>query len=331
LRAPPVDPIKYYADYQLNWAALIPPLRPGRYIVEDAQDLSIHGDAPKFFVRVKEYQKGRRSRGPRDWPKYIAKVGSKWYPVESITEQLIGTVGECYGFAVARSDLRMIGYQVRFMSRYFLMRNELLTHGVEIFAQHVQDRKMIEEIAENRLEQEFYTFQTIFAMITAAFPEHHGSIMDGLVAMIAYDALVGNNDRHPANWGVVVGVERGTPIRFSPIFDTARALFWNSTEEAVRRISKVAASFDRYVRKCYPQIGWDGVQRIDHFELIDRIWQGYPQYRPVLKRFATGTLLASVCKEVPARFAHLLSEERLALVERCLRRRHEMYCATVQV
>jgi HipA-like C-terminal domain len=329
LQKVPVDPVKFYADYQLNWAALIPPLRRGRFLIEEAQNLSIHGDAPKFFVKAKEYREGHPTRGPGDWPKYIAKVGSKWYPIESITERLIARIGECFAFVVAESDLRMIGRQVRFMSRYFLRPQEQLAHGVEIFAQYVEDRAMIEEIAASRLEQEFYTFQTVSKMIAATFPRQCDLIMVGLVEMIAYDAIVGNNDRHPANWGIVVGVRRDVEPRFSPIFDTARGLFWNCSEGTVRRMAKEPAAFDAYVRKCYPQIGWDGVRRVNHFELIQRIWGEFPQYRPVLARLTDGMGVAAACRVVVGEFGHLLSNERLTLIQKCLTRRHELFCASL--
>lgn len=57
------------------------PLRRGRYRL---CDVAIAGDAPKDFVQIYEYGVAKR-RSEGKWPQYIAKVGHKWYPMESIT------------------------------------------------------------------------------------------------------------------------------------------------------------------------------------------------------------------------------------------------------
>src|ERR1044072_2729283 len=123
--------IKYHADYQLDWNALIPRLR--EYSMQKVDFLSIAGDAPKDFITDSEYRRGHRTRQQRS-DSYIAKVGSKFYPNESITEQLITEIGKIYGLKIADSKLRVVDRQVRFMSKYFLNRKiEQLTHGAEIY------------------------------------------------------------------------------------------------------------------------------------------------------------------------------------------------------
>jgi hypothetical protein len=187
---------------------------PARYLVQSTSVLSIHGDAPKSFLRIKEYVEGRPRGKPSRWPAYIAKVGSKFYPIESITEHLLTRLGQLAAVRIADSRLLMVAGQVRFLSKYFLQRNESLVHGIEIFKDHL-DVEMVEQIAKRRAEQEFYTFQTVSAAIAEKFPRHRQEIMAAFVEMLAFDALVGNNDRHPANWGVIVPIQQGMPPRFS--------------------------------------------------------------------------------------------------------------------
>src|SRR5690349_8608814 len=117
-RVPP-SKVKYHADHQQNWGALVEPLPRGRHTIADAATmLWIPGDAPKNFIRIREYDQGiRRPTHPISrWVGYIAKVGSKWYPIESITEHLLTRIGEVLGVRVAQSQLRMVGGQVRFLS-----------------------------------------------------------------------------------------------------------------------------------------------------------------------------------------------------------------------
>src|ERR1044071_4726067 len=151
LRDPKVElkTIKYNSDYQLDWSTLIPRLR--EYSIQKVDFLSIAGDAPKDFITDSEYRPGHRTRQQRS-ESYIAKVGSKFYPNESITEQLITEIGKSYGLRIADSKLRVVDRQGRFMSKYFLNRKiEQLTHGAEIY-DYSLGKENYAQIAENKTE-----------------------------------------------------------------------------------------------------------------------------------------------------------------------------------
>src|SRR5690625_6322077 len=63
---------------------LVPYLRENFVYVDKNQRLT--GDAPKLFIREYEYGTALKNN-PQKWPAYIAKVGHKWYPVESRSEE----------------------------------------------------------------------------------------------------------------------------------------------------------------------------------------------------------------------------------------------------
>ncbi len=316
----PFEPITHYADYQPNWSALIPPLRRGQFLIEDAGSLSIHGDAPKCFLRAKEWRKGLRNMRPRTWPKYIAKVGSKWYPVESVTEHLITRIGELAGIKVAESKLLVVGRQVRFLSRYFLGRDESLVHGIEIFRDQHGD-EVVEEVASKRMEREFYTFQTVRFSIEQAFPNEASSILRELIRMLAFDALVGNNDRHPANWGVIESVMTDKPARFSPVFDTARALFWNDSEEKIRMRLRDANSLKSYLQKSSPQVGWDGEKNLNHVQLMARLARTDSIQKEILSDVFDSFCPDKCAKVLNEEFNEVLSSDRILLIDKYLRLR----------
>lgn len=316
----PDEPIKYRADWQTHWPAHVAPLRQGKFLVQTTDTLSIHGDAPKDFIRIREYVPGTQTGNWQSWPAWIAKVGSKYYPIESVTEQLLTRVGQTMGFDVAESQLRMVGRQVRFLSRYFLQEDEQLVHGIELFQWHL-DEDLVEEIANARAEQEFYTFQTVTEAVREAFPDDHESILCGFVEMLAFDAITGQNDRHPANWGVVVPVTREGRPKFSPIYDSARALLWNNAEAKLHVFARDQQSFDAYIRRSHPQIGWDDAGKIDHFDLIQNIWKQFPQFRPHLERFSDPSLADKCRKLLEEEFSAVMSELRRDLIGRCLSKR----------
>jgi hypothetical protein len=322
------EEIKRYGDHQINWSAVIKPLRKGRYTVESTEERSIHGDAPKSFIRLKEYVPGRASNSVRRWPGYIAKVGSKRYPVESITEHLLTRFGQELGVSIADSKLLMVAGQVRFLSKFFLKENESLVHGLEIFRRHLDD-EMVQQIAAARQEQEFYTFQTVVAAVKDIYPANIVAIMAGMVELLGFDAIVGNNDRHPLNWGVIVPIAINRPIRFAPIFDSARGMFWNLDDSQLGKFADNAVSLRAYTDKSYPQIGWDSSPRINHFSLIQGIFRNYPQYQAYLLKFADPGYVDRCGRVVEQEFAPLMTDIRRRAIRSCLAMRHERYCAAL--
>ncbi|MBK6901445.1 MAG: HipA domain-containing protein [Saprospirales bacterium] len=198
-----------YIETPINWSGFsyhwqqLPILRRGYFYKEN---IEVGGDAPKSFIRVYEYGECRKNK-PKTWVAYVAKVGHKWYPIESITEYLMNRIGEEIGLNMAKSKLALAGGQIRFLSRYFLKpdKNEQLIHGAQIYARHLEDEDFVEQANErkrNDITRELFTFQFTEEAIQAIFPDHHEEIMQDFVAMILFDAIVGNNDRHFYNWGL---------------------------------------------------------------------------------------------------------------------------------
>lgn len=300
---------------------MIPSLR--NYELEPVKFLSIPGDAPKDFITDSEYRPGHRSRRQRR-ESYIAKVGSKFYPNESITEQLATRIGQTFGLNIADSKLRMIDGQVRFMSKYFLDRqNEQLTHGAEIF-ELCLGKENYKELADKKSEKDYFTFQMTAEAIKTAFPDSHEKIMAGFVEMLAFDALIGHNDRHPYNWGVIVPIRKSKAPRFSPVFDTARALFWNNPERRVIQMLHNDSQLEAYINACTPPIGWDGEEGVAFFRLMSLISNSSVRYRRLIQKFLDAAPLEDTFRMLEKEFKLLMSPERRELIRRCLKRRQQM-------
>jgi hypothetical protein len=272
--------VRRYADNQLNWASLVRPLRPHKVV--DAETLSISGEAPKDFVW--EQRRGGYGR-PSQWIGYIAKVGYKHYPIESITEHLVTRIGQICGLNIAVSKLSVVNGQLRFLSQYFLDRtSESLVHGAEIF-EPILSKQMVEEIAKAKAEADFYTFQMIEEAVHSSFHDNEVEILKGLVQMITFDALIGNQDRHLFNWAVIVSVRKGRLPRFSPIYDTARALFWDKSEQQVKKILNNRQQLEGYINRSRPMIGWEKERKVRHFNLVRLLWRDYPPFRSSIRQF----------------------------------------------
>lgn len=280
------------------------------------------GDAPKDFITDSEYRPGHRTRQQRS-ESYIAKVGSKFYPNESITEQLITEIGQIYGLKIADSKLRMVDRQVRFMSKYFLNRNvEQLTHGAEIY-EYSLGKENYAQLAENKTEGDFFTFEMTTEALRQLFPENAEKIIKRFVEMLTFDCLIGHNDRHPYNWGVVVPIQKSRVPKFSPVYDTARALFWNIPEARIRQMLTDEQQLEKYVNKCAPPIGCDKEPNVDFFRLIGLIWEHFEGYRNNIEKILPPAPLELGCEIVDKHFGTLFSQERSQLIKRCLRLRRK--------
>ena len=307
----------------------IKPLRVGFF---RRIDIQVHGEAPKDFLRVYQYGRGRKSN-PGSWPAYIAKVGQKYYPNESITEHLLTRLGEALGMDMASSRLMWVRGQLRFLSEYFLLPGESLIHGAEIFAGYLaNDLSFVQQVEEKGMSNEIFTIQVVEAAMAKMFPDQAEAILQQFMALLGFDALVGNNDRHFFNWGVISPVAEGRPPRFAPIYDTARALFWNADEAGLAKHehpNDFAKFVRRYSAHCFPKIGCDGAVRLNHFEMIRKIYRERPMYRQVLARLSEPDLPALGKTLIETEFKDLFSPLRKRFILECLRQRLEEYAKAV--
>jgi hypothetical protein len=230
---------------------------------------------------------------------------------------------------MANSCLMWVQGQLRFLSEYFLHEDESLIHGAEIFAGcAADDSEFSRQIEEMDMAQEIFTLQVIEAAVRSRFPAQADAILQDFARLVAFDAVVGNNDRHFFNWGVITQVSGRRPPRLSPIYDTARALFWH-TDEAVLATFDRKQDFDRflekYVHQCYPKTGWEGIKSPNHFELVRKMIGERPDYREAMARLNTRDLPEKVQALLDGEFDGLVSARRKRFIVSCVRKRLAHY------
>ncbi|MBK8055422.1 MAG: HipA domain-containing protein [Saprospiraceae bacterium] len=198
--------IMKYVDVK-NISGFIPKLKLLKRIHFQVVDIPVTGDAPKDIIKAYFYKKGelRASKSHT----YIAKVGHKHYPIESITEYLLNNLGNYFGMEMAESEIAAIAYphntQIRFFSKYFLKQGELLVHGADIYAAYYNDDTIISQIEAQKMEKDLITVQEAIKAILYSFP-NNPEILDAYCKLLLFDALIGNNDRHFYNWGCIKSI-----------------------------------------------------------------------------------------------------------------------------
>ncbi len=300
-------------------------LKPNNYQVFD---WTVSGDAPKDFIRVYEYGNARKSN-KKSWIKYIAKVGHKWYPIESVTEQLMTRIGQVLGFNIADSRLYLIKNQLRFCSKYFLKNEQELVHGAEILSKYLseQDSKIIDQIDKQKLNQDLLTFDFVLEAILDSFPLEFDSIKSGLIQLLIFDAIVGNNDRHFYNWGVVRHVRKKHKPIFSPIYDTARGLFWNKSDEHILSLNtelKINSEIEKYAKGAIPKIGWQEKSKVNSIELLKLIIDHNHCKSYDVSKVVSLDNLNKINNIVQTEFKNILIDERITLILRYLKYRFDL-------
>lgn len=293
-------------------------------------DVSIMGDAPKVIIRIHSREEKRKyfKRNKHRWSIYIAKTGHKWYPIESLTEYLLNLLGKDFGLNMAEASVAIIGGQLRFLSKYFLApQREELIHGADIFAGFLGDKDLVEQIEEQSLSRDLFTLQFVEKAVEYQFPMQKNEIMNNLVRLLLYDAWVGNNDRHFYNWGIIRSIRQNFTPYFSPVYDTARGLFWNDDEDKITRLANNMQARELYIRKycklSRPKLGWEGEKNINHFKLVEKIYNNeFYISKSEVKKLFLHSVLDKMFMTIEHNFPYLFSEQRIMMIKDCLEYRY---------
>lgn len=321
-------PIKNYSRNQMGFPKkLVKVLKKHQYLVKIEW---LSGEAPKDFIYVYEYGRCRKNN-PKTWVPYIAKVGHKWYPSESITEHLLTRLGQAWNFDVANSKLYVLGGQIRFCSEFFRKPEQELVHGADILAKYLQenDSGIIEQIDKKGWSQELLSFQFVKNAISDVFPDDASDIIHSLVNMLLFDAIVGNNDRHFFNWGVLRHLKGKHKPFFSPIYDTARGLFWNYPDEKLLFLQtdekQLSNRIVKYHNETKPKIGWEGEKEINHFQLVERLLVNNDCTFDKAKKMLSDENLNKAKIIIETEFKELISNPRKNIILRYLKYRFETF------
>lgn len=291
---------------------------------------TIIGDAPKCMIALYDYEREGviRKANSTTWRKYIAKSASKWYPNESIAEHLLNELGRKLGLTMANSCIRRINNQIWFLSEYFIKEGYQLSHGADFYTLYLNDdRAFVDEIQDNRKidDQDYFNVQWVQEIFSKYFPEDGEMLLSSFIKMLIFDGIVGNNDRHAYNWGIITSIKPNKPAIFSPIYDTARGLYWNSSEKEVKKILSSTDKFGKnikiqnYVLSSRPKIGWDGEGSLSHIELLRRIFESEIGISKDNFVNLVSTVNLNKCLDVINNdFCRLFSENRRRLMTECL-------------
>ena len=233
------------------------------YTASSQHKMGIGGAATKCFLSVAGKMEGA----------YIAKYAHKNGEIETYTELFNNQLGRSLGFEMAHSGIATLDGVLHFLSRSFRSSGEKLVHAsLMVETLGLADSKEMASVKTVAQQQGVFDVEFVETFMREFCRSDFEAVFDKFVAMLVFDALIGSMDRHARNWGVLApdtkeSADGSVRIRFSPIYDSARALLWDLADARIAVLS--ASDIKRYIEKSTPRIGIPHAEnRCNHFGLL---------------------------------------------------------------
>jgi len=229
---------------------------------------------------------------------------------------------------------------LRFLSQDFIKRGKKnLIHGVEILHEYFEDKEFVDKINEDRKQRrELLTFDVIESAFLYVHPVQCNELLNELIKLITFDAIVGNNDRHFYNWGVIGDIKHkdNKKVVFAPIYDTARGLLWNKVESKVLQMYKQYKNgstdqIEAFLTKSKPRFSFEENAKSNHFDLIEHLSIRNVGYKDTIAELLTMEAEKNVILKLKSSISRYISAERLFLMTEILRLRFQKLRKAVNV
>lgn len=218
---------------------------------------------------------------PEDYQLYYFKTSlkkeAKDYTYEFWSEIIASEIGSYLGFDVLHYDVAYHDGALGCLSRSMIEPNvSQLFEGYKWLSVDIP--------GYDTEDKEAYTFQLIEKMMNNRFP--NSGFVEKLISTIIFDSIIGNEDRHQENWGIIVSQKRvartkgfrktvylvQTKFDYSPIYDSGSSLGRELLEEKVNRMLKDNNELEAYIRRGKSEIHWMGEKgKQQHLDLVSKI------------------------------------------------------------
>jgi len=227
---------------------------------------------------------------PTDGKLYYFKTslnkGQKNYTYEFWSEVVASAIGAQLKFDILIYDVAFYKNTLGCLSKSMLDTDKSqLDEGYKWIKQYQESYN-----TENREE---YTFQIIDETLNKIFPNHQ--FINNIISTIIFDSIIGNEDRHQENWGILVStqqkefsglfskrtIEQRTTYTFAPMYDNGSSLGRELNDDKVNQMLKDNNQLMSYIARGQSEIHWSGIHgKQKHFDLISKIAE--TNYKPIV-------------------------------------------------
>ena len=146
------------------------------------------------------------------------------------------------------------------------------------------------------------TIDVVLGVLEEHARRHDADLLHPFLRMLAFDAWIGNGDRHSGNWALL---SRGSSRRLAPMYDTAGSLGAELQDATVmKKLAQGEAAIAQYVRGCRSGFG-DGVAvaGVLQQDLLARL-RHRPEWTAIIGDFAAYvsnnlTMVGDVLADIP--------------------------------
>lgn len=185
-------------------------------------------------------------------------------PYEPAIECVALALAEASGVPAARAELCEWNGSRGILVRNFLNKPEELHGGDRVLGGFKE--------GYDPQRYELHTPMLVYDALTARDPS--GELWRAFVRMCAFDACIGNGDRHQGNWSLAIGPS-GT--RLAPLYDPAACLGVELQSAHPLLAKPTEEAIDRYVSLCPSGFG-DGRTRTKHEQALAML-NTFPEWR----------------------------------------------------
>ena len=175
------------------------------------------------------------------------------------------------------------------------------------------------DLKDRSAEKRLYTVANVLSILKSLFPGDFTSLKEGFFKMLAFDAFIGAPDRHGMNWGVLTPLAtHSLPIRFAPVFDTARGLFREiSDDDLLEREERQGRRqfLANYAEGSYPILGTGQPEKQNHFSLIKwTIDNGCSEDYEAMRKVFDAVDICSIEHMLQRNFRRIITQYRIEFI-----------------
>ncbi|KKM16237.1 hypothetical protein LCGC14_1687870, partial [marine sediment metagenome] len=221
--------------------------------------------------------------------RYLFKKSRTWTPWQFWMEIMAYRIGQVMDVPVPRayvglSNLEKPGQAVYgALIEWFYSRDERYIEGARLIGPHIPDFDYKTGRQHN--------LQTILSILTPKEvpdpEENRRRLVAHWAAVLAFDTVIGNVDRHPENWGIVVtppgSAKELVKVGLSPAFDNGTAMSYEQPEEHFHKFEDAgyARRYLTRVRRARHHMRWSLEDQADmnFFDFMQRFVRQFPETR----------------------------------------------------
>jgi len=215
---------------------------------EKDSERQISGTRKKYWIIEPKYSQHYMFKIPRE------NTGEAW------SEKVTAELGKLLGLSMMDVQLACRKKVIGIIAKKFTLPTEEFFEGGDLIGSIVE--------GFNRYKLDNYTLENIIQ----ALIEY--DLDDEFVIIPIFDALIGNQERHCDNWGVIVS--KSGSYRLAPIYDNGASLGFQLKEERIKLMFKDKNMFTAYNNRSHSLIGIGDKKKPKYTELIPVIRNRYP-------------------------------------------------------